>query len=135
MAAISEKSSKEQNSTNLLHTMTPNLPWGINVQSPQSESTPRRLNLGETFAHFFKIFVNLVVWLASLLSLDGHASKSNSLSIICLWNKEPLLVLNKEPSLYYLWVFSGFFEPPTHLRKDIFTTYSSDLMSNHRHRA
>jgi len=28
----------------------------------------------------------------------------------------------KEPSLYYVRVFWGFFEPPTHLRKDIFTT-------------
>ena len=28
----------------------------------------------------------------------------------------------KGPSLYYVRVFWGFFEPPTHLRKDIFTT-------------
>ena len=26
----------------------------------------------------------------------------------------------KGPSLYYVSVFWGFFEPPTHLRKDIF---------------
>ena len=35
---------KEQNSTNLLCTMTPQSA-GINVESPQSESTPRRLTL------------------------------------------------------------------------------------------
>ena len=29
---------------------------------------------------------------------------------------------SKGPSLYYVRVFQGFFEPPTHLHKDIFTT-------------
>ena len=39
-----KKSSKRANSTNLLLYMTPQSA-GINVQSPQSESTPRRLTL------------------------------------------------------------------------------------------
>ena len=39
-----KKSSKRANSTNLLLHMTPQSA-GINVQSPQSESTPRRLTL------------------------------------------------------------------------------------------
>ena len=32
------------------------------------------------------------------------------------------MISTKGPFLYYVRVFWGFFEPPTHLRKDIFTT-------------
>ena len=35
--------------------------------------------------------------------------------------------MNKGPSLYYVRVFWGFFEPPTHLRKDNFTTSKGKL--------
>ena len=34
----------------------------------------------------------------------------------------PMILLRKGPFLYYVRVFWGFFEPPTHLRKNIFTT-------------
>ena len=30
--------------------------------------------------------------------------------------------LHRLPSFYYIRVFGGFFEPPTHIYKDIFTT-------------
>ena len=42
------------------------------------------------------------------------------LILLCVW-AEPA-ILGKGPFLYYVRVFWGFFEPPTHLRKDVFTT-------------
>ena len=43
-------------------------------------------------------------------------------SFSCSYSYSEYHKLHKGPSLYYVRVFWGFFEPPTHLRKDIFTT-------------
>jgi hypothetical protein len=48
-------------------------------------------------------------------------------TILLFWIHLPeevwhVVMAKKGLSLYYVRVFWGFFEPPTHLRKDIFTT-------------
>ena len=51
-----------------------------------------------------------------------YAMVSKKIIILYIQQVGIILLWSKGPSLYYVRVFWAFFEPPTHLRKDIFTT-------------
>ena len=53
------------------------------------------------------------------LPKDWIEVETNLQSVMAMYRSSHV---GRRPSLYYVRVFWGFFEPPTHLRKDIFTT-------------
>ena len=66
----------------------------------------------EEATKFFKISTLL---LSYIVPVKGIMSQN------CVAYSE-YMNFTKGPFLFYVKVFRGFFEPPTHLRKDIFTT-------------
>ena len=74
--------------------------------------------ISKCFFTNFSIWIWCQMWGNSKLSIYSRFKKVHAsfLKLRVVWFKKDLC---KGPFLYYVRVFWGFFEPPTHLRKDI----------------